>query len=147
MQFDRKSPVNQDHNFLKKKENNRFRLTFDEFLSSMYVFYRDFSAGKRGYEFSLTHDEIKKLIVGAPCFYCGKKPMYSEYIKDCGKIVFNGIDRVDNSLGYVSGNVVACCKQCNTMKSNVSLKKFQQMSEMYGKIKAFLGEKRNDHVS
>ena len=138
MQFGKYSPLNQNHRFLKKESSNRFRLTMSEFLAKSYAYYCDFSAGTRGYEFSLSHEDIKSLIIGANCFYCGKAPQYSEWIKDLGKIMFNGIDRVDNSIGYVPGNVVACCKQCNTFKSDISVKKFAQISAMYEKIKSFL---------
>jgi hypothetical protein len=30
--------------------------------------------------------------------------------------IYNGIDRVDNSIGYEMGNVVTCCVVCNLMK-------------------------------
>lgn len=39
-----------------------------------------------------------------PCHYCGDP------------IETIGLDRVDNAQGYVSGNVVACCAECNRMK-------------------------------
>jgi len=31
-----------------------------------------------------------------------------------------GIDRIDNSKGYIEGNMVPCCKICNWMKSDKS---------------------------
>lgn len=36
----------------------------------------------------------------------------------------NGLDRVDSSKGYISENVVACCKDCNRAKSDMSIEKF-----------------------
>ncbi len=36
----------------------------------------------------------------------------------------NGLDRVDSSKGYVLGNVVACCKDCNRAKSDMTTEKF-----------------------
>jgi len=30
--------------------------------------------------------------------------------------VYNGIDRLDNDLGYVPGNVVSACGRCNKAK-------------------------------
>lgn len=38
------------------------------------------------------------------CSYCG----------DTIRTV--GIDRIDNSIGYVPGNCVPCCEPCNKMK-------------------------------
>jgi hypothetical protein len=28
----------------------------------------------------------------------------------------NGIDRMDNTKGYVLGNIVSCCTECNYVK-------------------------------
>jgi hypothetical protein len=38
--------------------------------------------------------------------------------------VYNGLDRVDNTLGYLPGNVVACCTQCNGAKLNYTQEEF-----------------------
>jgi len=37
---------------------------------------------------------------------------------------YNGIDRVDNSRGYESGNVVSCCGVCNMLKHVLSKEEF-----------------------
>lgn len=37
-----------------------------------------------------------------------------------GPFTFNGIDRLDNSGGYVSGNIVSCCQRCNMAKGKMS---------------------------
>jgi hypothetical protein len=36
----------------------------------------------------------------------------------------NGIDRVDNRLGYVYGNVVSCCARCNRAKDTMTVYQF-----------------------
>lgn len=46
---------------------------------------------------------------GLPCFYCGDVPLMS-----------HGIDRVENSRGYVRGNMVPCCTHCNIAKGQRS---------------------------
>ena len=38
--------------------------------------------------------------------------------------MYNGLDRVNNGLGYVEGNVVPCCETCNTAKQNLDLPAF-----------------------
>jgi hypothetical protein len=50
----------------------------------------------------------------ADCHYCGIPPAPVGK----GKCVYirNGIDRVDNDKGYISGNVVSCCSVCNIAK-------------------------------
>jgi len=51
------------------------------------------------------------------CHYCGRKP---SSVSTCGKttgaFVYNGIDRKDNVLGYIEGNVLPCCGFCNRLK-------------------------------
>lgn len=58
----------------------------------------------RNIEFLLTREEWDDL-VDSPCYYC----------TDISK-PFGGIDRVDNTIGYVLENCVPCCKTCNLMK-------------------------------
>lgn len=48
-----------------------------------------------------------------------KKKNYEPYF-------YNGIDRVDSSLGYVPDNVRPCCKKCNYMKNQMELKEFHE---------------------
>ena len=38
----------------------------------------------------------------------------------------NGIDRVDNSVGYTAGNVVPCCSTHNMMKGKMSVNEFNE---------------------
>jgi hypothetical protein len=59
-------------------------------------------AHKRGKVLEIIYDDYVKLI-SKPCFYCG------EIKEECGV----GLDRIDNSKGYVLGNVVSCCGECN----------------------------------
>lgn len=67
--------------------------------------FRDYrhSAKVRGHGFELSFDEFMSLW-GKPCSYCGED------------IETIGIDRVDNSIGYVPSNIVPCCGTCNAMK-------------------------------
>lgn len=65
------------------------------------------SAIARGYDFQITPDDLFWLSM-SPCSWCGDRDRAS------------GVDRIDNSLGYINGNVVACCTTCNRMKLNYS---------------------------
>ena len=59
------------------------------------------------------------------CFYCGNKPNQTIKAKGHnGDFVYNGIDRIDSSKGYVKGNVVPCCGRCNEAKMAISHKEF-----------------------
>ncbi len=72
-------------------------------------------AREKNLEFSLTKDEFKSLM-DSDCYYCGSEP--SNSFAQHGKFlpVYQGIDRKDNTRGYVPDNVVPCCIICNKMK-------------------------------
>lgn len=67
------------------------------------------SAKRRNISFDLTYDDFMQLWQ-KPCSYCGSK------------IATVGIDRVDNNIGYKTGNVVSCCQECNYVKQERSQK-------------------------
>lgn len=83
------------------------------------------NAKNRGYKFELEKEEAFKLFEGK-CWYCNKEP--SNIITGSGhygSYVYNGIDRLDNDLGYIKNNVVSSCKKCNMLKNNISYKEFE----------------------
>ena len=59
------------------------------------------------------------------CHYCNTEPNLV-FLKGRynGDFIYNGIDRVDNTLGYVEGNVVSCCKMCNIAKASYTKTEF-----------------------
>jgi hypothetical protein len=91
----------------------------------------------RGLRFELTNEEIRG-IVTSDCFYCGASPSmvttygpahskrYSEEAIRHAALTHNGIDRLDNSVGYVKENCVSCCKRCNYMKHTMSVEEFKE---------------------
>lgn len=85
---------------------------------SDYLVYKG-GAEQRRLEFQLTYDEFVNLIFGE-CYFCGKQPGEKGlvYRKTRIKKVSerNGIDRLNNSIGYVLSNCVTCCSQCNKAK-------------------------------
>jgi len=85
---------------------------------------------KRCLVFSLSRDEVCILLF-APCFYCGCKPTdavrpnYSRVGRDRRHgLSYNGIDRRDNTVGYILSNVVSCCRICNRAKNELSYAEF-----------------------
>lgn len=66
-------------------------------------------AKRKGMEWGLSLEEYAQLFRKS-CFYCGKSTSSQGAI---------GLDRKINSIGYISGNVVTCCRDCNVVKSNV----------------------------
>ena len=78
------------------------------------------SSRRREIEFSLSREEFFETACGA-CFYCGKPPrLWKPKNSTNGALLCNGIDRVDSAKGYVSGNCVPCCRQCNVAKLDYS---------------------------
>lgn len=67
------------------------------------------SARDRNLELNIKETDFVALIE-KPCHYCGAS---------LGGFTGSGLDRLDNSKGYVYGNVVPCCKYCNRVRSNV----------------------------
>lgn len=87
-------------------------------ITRIYNNYRQ-SAKRHNREFSLERKDFEQLIF-QECYYCGDKPKIM-LISDNNRgdiLYYNGIDRVDNSLGYIPTNVVTCCKACNFLKNN-----------------------------
>lgn len=82
-------------------------------LRQRYYQYKKVARGK-GLVFDLDRKAFDVLLMGC-CFYCGSKPF-----RKSQRSFFNGIDRVDNSSGYVDGNVVSACYMCNRAKANVT---------------------------
>jgi hypothetical protein len=74
------------------------------------------SAKARNLDFTLSEAEFLAMW-GKPCFYCG------------GALAKIGIDRFSNALGYIRGNIVACCRKCNFMKHNMEAADFISQCE------------------
>jgi hypothetical protein len=82
------------------------------------------SAKNRGVVFDLTTEQFI-LLISHKCHYCGAEVS----TKNAGGsnpngtiriIIANGIDRVDNSIGYIPSNCVPCCKTCNYGKRDMT---------------------------
>ena len=92
-------------------------------LNHLYNQYKH-GAKRRDLEFNLTKEDVKELSI-KNCCYCGQTP--SQVINkesEKGKYIYNGIDRVDNKLGYSIDNCVPCCKICNRAKDVMTLDEF-----------------------
>lgn len=83
-----------------------------------------------GRAFSLSATQFREL-VEKHCHYCGAEPTQVFRIRKSahGEFSYNGLDRVDNGLGYVPGNVVPCCGDCNIAKHTRSSAEFLAWAE------------------
>jgi len=89
--------------------------------------YKKGARGK-GCAWKLAKEEFRSLIYG-DCHYCGTPPsrMHRPRRASGNKapgIVVNGVDRVDNEIGYTIDNCVSCCYQCNISKRSRSKEDF-----------------------
>ena len=111
-------------------------------LNLKYLRYKG-GANKRNLEFNLSIVQFENIVI-KNCFYCNKDPVpCNVYLKQDNTasyrskrrerkkgtverawINLNGIDRVNNDLGYNINNCVPCCTECNIMKSVLTLEQF-----------------------
>lgn len=111
--------------FLMKKmlETNENKKSSKELQYNVYVR----NAGLKNLDFAITYDEYVELVT-KDCHYCG-------IIQERG---FNGIDRKDQTKGYLLENCVSCCKTCNYMKGSTSeevfIKRVEHILTFQGKI-------------
>ena len=88
-----------------------------ENVECQYDVYRG-SAKLKNLDFELTKEEFIDM-VKKNCGYCG-------IIQDKG---FNGVDRVNSTIGYIKENCVSCCSICNYMKKCLDKQTFLQRVE------------------
>jgi hypothetical protein len=102
-------------------------------LSKLFNQYKT-QAKRRDIEFQLTREDVSN-ITSQNCTYCGVEPSrkcvpnnHTPY----GEYTYNGIDRVDNTKGYIEGNCTPCCFTCNSAKRDMTLKDFLEwVSRVY----------------
>jgi hypothetical protein len=94
-----------------KKINGRYYPEcFADHFNSSFEEYR-MRAIKKGFEFTITSDDFYN-IINKNCYLCGKQNTRNHN---------NGVDRIDNTKGYILDNITACCGECNYIKKNFVL--------------------------
>ena len=91
-----------------RKMNAHKKKEYNETPKAKFTAYK-LAAVKRGYAFKLKQAEFISLL-HKPCHYCNN--------------IATGLDRVNNKKGYLSSNVVPCCKLCNFMKGKMEQEEF-----------------------
>lgn len=115
-------------------------------------------AARDNRNFLLTYEYAISLLK-SNCHYCDKPPsntynlakrnrvnannkgIYVNKKSDKYEIKYSGIDRKDNDLDYIEGNVVSCCERCNTFKCNLL-----SYSEMVEIIKLLKSSRNKDNI-
>jgi len=84
------------------------------------------NAKVRNIDFTLSFTEFLT-ITRKNCYICNRKPATKlNHAGLRGSYTYNGIDRLDNNLGYTSANSRPCCWLCNRMKMNMTLDEFKK---------------------
>jgi hypothetical protein len=110
------------HSFQNNNNTNAHPECFPDAKCVSYASYRS-RAEKKELDFAITHDDYKRIIL-EDCYLCGKQSTETNA---------NGVDRVDNNVGYTVENCKACCKECNHMKNHFKLEdlleKFERITD------------------
>jgi hypothetical protein len=101
--------------YMYKSGEANFNLVYGRYIQN---------ARKRELEFTLKKEEFRE-IVTSTCKYCGALPSNSmNHTRTNGAFLSNGIDRVNNNIGYTIENCVPCCTICNYAKRKMSKSDF-----------------------
>lgn len=99
--------------------------------SAMNEVLREYKRGaiSRGHSWDLEDLWFFAMVLG-DCFYCGSAPSRVRRVGDGKRNVYesepvNGVDRLDNRLGYTVENSVTCCQVCNRAKGAMPLEEFE----------------------
>lgn len=112
-----------ENNPEKVKENNILRVKNTNNHYKNYIR----NAGDKNLNFDLPQELFMQKIK-EPCHYCGETDEHKG---------FNGIDRMNQQMGYIVDNCVSCCQMCNYMKKSLNEKTFLQRVEhilVYNKL-------------
>jgi hypothetical protein len=82
------------------------------------------SANSRNKEFNLTLTSIKNLLKSSKCYYTGVTLDWHNF----------SVDRIDNSKGYIVGNVCACDSKINKLKSDLDNKSIIKLANKLKRI-------------
>jgi hypothetical protein len=109
---------------------------------SVYVRYRQ-NASARKLDFNVDFDFAVN-IMKSNCHYCGIEPS-NLFWKSYYNVSYNGIDRVDNTVGYEKDNLVACCKMCNISKNNNTEQEFLEWVKRLSEYQRLKDEFKTKH--
>jgi hypothetical protein len=94
-------------------------------IHTLFLQYKQ-KAKSRGLAWQLSFEKFRDLIL-SPCFYTGRLPSQLCQTKNKHlhrKLLYNGIDRVDNLQGYTEENCVSCWGPVNKMKLTMEQNEF-----------------------
>lgn len=112
-----------------KKSPNRKPIK-DIAIKQLYRIYKN-NAQNRHYDFQLTKEQFESYL-DKECTYCGSPPSnlfkkYDKYHSVFRVFKYNGIDRLNNNMGYTIENTVSCCGRCNRTKMDLGSVQFLEL--------------------
>ena len=120
---------------LSTKNRKVYNKTLDprkSYLNKIFISQRcDANPNHRNIYWDLTFEQWSEL-VQKNCYICGSAPVLREgkLHETIGqKVPLNGLDRIDNDVGYTYTNVKTCCSTCNYMKHKLSNDMFMKHIE------------------
>ena len=108
------------------------RLCFELMPNTKGCSYKQYEQGAitRNKSFEISQELFDKVRL-QECYICGKQNSLEHK---------NGIDRVDNSKGYIEGNIKSCCWDCNGMKRHYSF------DDLFAKMSKIYENKKDDNI-
>jgi hypothetical protein len=100
----------------------------DDQDAACHMIYKQYIRGalRRGFTFELEYD-IFKASLHKPCIYCGRTDTNNTiYAGRKYLYKYNGLDRIDNTIGYTFDNTQTVCGQCNRAKGTLSKLAFEE---------------------
>lgn len=121
-------------------DDNRRRNGHPAIKSALNTYRRSKAAVKFG--FTLTYEQFATLLTDN-CSYCGAPPAGIRHKGTKIELAVNGIDRLNNTKGYIINNVVTACKWCNFAKNTMTSTEFQIW--IHGLLMHQLRQLSNEH--
>jgi hypothetical protein len=91
-------------------------------ITNVYKNYQQ-GAKSRDIEFNLTLKDFEDNIF-KNCHYCGREPQNVINMTHGRQLKYNGLDRIENEVGYQNNNILPCCIICNRMKMDMGINEF-----------------------
>lgn len=113
---------------LVQETRGKERLPIKDVVSRAVLWSYKRNAKLRNYEWNLDNNYFKDMIFNN-CYYCGSPPSNNfrwKYKYEEVSFPVNGVDRIDNTIGYTKENCVTCCRTCNSAKGELSLTEFKE---------------------
>jgi hypothetical protein len=83
----------------------------------------------KGLPFDLTYEDFE---IPAYCPILGMELISRRRLQDCSP----SLDRIDNSKGYVKGNVIVVSLKANRIKSNATVEEIRKVADFYADLGA-----------